>query len=388
MNLAEQVRVYGAAYTACSSRADCMSLESRMQKGVLNLRQACEIAFQQLENDVAENSEEKTLLMANYTAMENDSYRSLLVIPSWYGPIWTSVFVNVIGPIMIGVCIFIIAAYFSKRFGLTYHARPYLWIVAGLTSLVFTRLIITGVLNLIGTGPQFHRSWLAVALVSDLVLVGASGLVWIFLYLWSDAYHELHREARGLRNLLGPKLIFIAGAVWVAFLVALTIAQRVLFYSPGSKYEGRFAFVALPLACAHIAVGAIGLALYSYFLLQLFRPARSSTEEATFRYRRIREMLVVSCLMIVFGLISTIILIVVALKRYSLTLSGKLDLLINGAVGFAEVTWSIMMLLMLLPLFFGRALSDLRNASITSSKEHRVPLLENHSAPIPQMYDV
>ena len=99
-------------------------------------------------------------------------------------------------------------------------------------------------------------------------------------------------------------------------------------------------------------------------------------------------MLVVSCLMIVFGLISTIILIVVALKRYSLTLSGKLDLLINGAVGFAEVTWSIMMLLMLLPLFFGRALSDLRNASITSSKEHRVPLLENHSAPIPQMYDV
>ena len=76
-------------------------------------------------------------------------------------------------------------------------------------------------------------SWLVLAIFSDLVLVGACALIWLFLYLWSDAYHE----SDGKR--LWPRLITV-GCAYILILAALTIVQRLSYHLPGSKYEGKF----------------------------------------------------------------------------------------------------------------------------------------------------
>ena len=100
-------------------------------------------------------------------------------------------------------------------------------------------------MNLIGAGPQFGRSKLAVVIMSDMVVVFAAGLVWFFLYLWADAYHDSHGE-RALANKLWPRLI-AAGLAWVGVLAIITIVLRVLFFLPGNKFEGRVSLFVLPM---------------------------------------------------------------------------------------------------------------------------------------------
>ena len=78
------------------------------------------------------NGEARNILIQNYTVMQEDCYRSIVLIPFWYGPIATAVFAFIFGGIvfLFGATIFI--AFCSKRFGWSQNSKPYLVVVGGL----------------------------------------------------------------------------------------------------------------------------------------------------------------------------------------------------------------------------------------------------------------
>ena len=200
--------------------------------------------------------------------------------------------------------------------------------------------------------------------------------IWLFLYLWSDAYHE----SDGKR--LWPRLITV-GCAYILILAALTIAQRLSYHLPGSKYEGSFPYMVLSMTSAHMIIGACGLTIYSGSFLRIFGRKQDSPA-ATFRYKRIREMFICSSLMVLFGCFGFGMMTFVAAKRFFLSLSGKLTVYLNTAVAFSEVTWAVLLMIMLTSLFFGQLLSA---KLVRPHLRLNEPLMERTSD-TPQMYDV
>ena len=99
-------------------------------------------------------------------------------------------------------------------------------------------------------------------------------------------------------------------------------------------------------------------------------------------------MLVVSVLMAVSSLASLIMMILVVTNSFSLAIAGRYALFLNAAVAFSEVTWAVLMMIMLGSLFFGRFLSE---RFVHGRTQHEAPLLSEDNDRIlgvPSMYDV
>ena len=129
MNLVEKARVLGQLYESdCHTRSECRVMRQSLYETFLNLRRACEVGVSQLLADTS-TGDARNILLQNYTVMQEDCYRSIVLIPFWYGPIATAVFAFIFGGIVFLFCAAIFIAYFSGRFGWSQNSKPYLVVV-------------------------------------------------------------------------------------------------------------------------------------------------------------------------------------------------------------------------------------------------------------------
>ena len=151
-------------------------------------------------------------------------------------------------------------------------------------------------------------------------------------------------------------LIGTVSVVSVTFI--LTLSERLAFSVAGSPVEGLFPFLSAPLVQASACVAAGGLVLISRQLLLLLHSRPLVSPEARFRYRRVREMLVCSILLLLSSLVALSLFIFIATNRFSLVASSRYTFFLNLGYGFAEVTWACTMLFMMGSLFLAAYLSQ------------------------------
>ena len=140
MNSVDTCRALGASYQTCLSRDTCANIRRDLVEAFLSLRRTASVAALQLQADVGQSSD-RDMLIQNYTSMEKEGHRSILVIPFWYGLLATSAFVIFFAALLMGYCILILVLSWSGKLRLAPSARPYLGVVAGLLGVTIVRFV-------------------------------------------------------------------------------------------------------------------------------------------------------------------------------------------------------------------------------------------------------
>lgn len=339
-------------YLGCEDREYCHWYKRKMEEFfrliVRNTRIMQSVSLESL------GPRSRQMLQRNLFRLSANYYRAVSAMPDYFG-------IYIFGVLQVGAAAvylcylgFVLLMCLLVVNNLTVNARPYL-VLMGLLLLQGVCRLLSGIFSLTGSGPSFTIPSLVPLILSDMVAVLSCATLWGFLYLWGSAYHI----TVGLHPWLWQALLACVVGVSIVTLVAV-VAQTLLLYLPSSPFMGSMPLIGGPLVYGMLMIGAIGMLTYSIFLLRHLRylVRGSNAGEKDFRFRRVREMLVLSAVMAMIFSICFGILTYVAVNRFELMLQDRYIMYRSLVYACGEVFFAVSMCYLMTSLLLGDWISQ------------------------------